>query len=180
MRGNLTRKFTNRRILTYTYNTRDQLTRIDSTSGVEGDYVLDYDTRGNVTRFGDLRLTYDASDQPVRITGGKLDVDYKHDGLMKRIMVINVPGRDKINHFALDGSLAGIDKSGRSDTDHIRANGELVATLERNGDFAEAKWTPSFRHNDHLGSTQVATGADGLVRFQEYYTPMARSSARAH
>ena len=33
------------------------------------------------------------------------------------------------------------------------------------------QWLPTFRDNDHLGSSQIGFDLDGIVDFQEYYTP---------
>ena len=33
------------------------------------------------------------------------------------------------------------------------------------------QWFPTFRGNDHLGSSQIGFDLDGIVDFQEYYTP---------
>ena len=178
IRGNLTRKVMNRRILTYTYDDRNRLSRIDSSGLYEPDRIVEHDSRGNVTRFGDLRMTYDASDMPVLMTGGPLgDVAYVYDGLGKRVMIDNGAdgdGRDdRMNFYSQAGQLAGIYryKKDWGYTDHIRANGELVATVDRK--IVGGKWAfePTYRHNDQLGSAQVGTDESGLARFQEYYTP---------
>ena len=43
--------------------------------------------------------------------------------------------------------------------------------MERRVEDGAWVWEPTFRHNDHLGGTQVATDRAGLATFQEYYTP---------
>ena len=100
-------------------------------------------------------------------------VRYTYDGLMKRAFVDNASSPDVVNFFSQSGTLGGLSRSGADNVhvDYIRANGALVAAVEREGSGSDTRWTPTYRHDDHLGSTQVATDRAGLVVFQEYYTP---------
>jgi len=79
------------------------------------------------------------------------------------------------NVYSLSGTLLGTCQSGIGCNANIRANGQLIATVERkridrNGSQVW-QWFPTFRGNDHLGSSQIGFDLDGIVDFQEYYTP---------
>ena len=75
----------------------------------------------------------------MRIAGGPGgDAGYRYDGLGKRIHVDHATGHDIMKAFDHAGRLAGIYRSGSVYTDHIRANGMLVATVERRGGRASA------------------------------------------
>jgi len=175
--GNITKKVMLRRILNMDYDAHNRMIRVDSTSPYEPTKHIGYDSRGNATAFGAMELVYDMSDQPVSVrhlpTG---NVNYVYDGLMKRVYVDNAgTSQDMMNFFDQSGALAGIYRIGGNYTDHIRANGQLVATVERKYYTSNGKrytrWTPTFRANDHLGGTQAGFSGTGIVSFQEYYTP---------
>ena len=81
--GNLRSKTLGSRTVTNNYSS--SLNRITSSNdSVGSNRLISYDSRGNVTRLGDLDFSYDHSNQPVQISGSSAG-SYKYDGNKKRV-----------------------------------------------------------------------------------------------
>ncbi|WP_183819637.1 RHS repeat domain-containing protein [Parvularcula dongshanensis] len=134
-----------------------------------------YDGRGNVKSDGLNAFEYDLSDQPFKFTGQGRGSVYRYDGHKRRVKQTRDNGEVIYSVYTMDGTLVHRDQikpnGTRNRTDYVRAGGELV-TKVTNG-------TPTYMHNDHLGTPVAATDAAGTVLWTELSTPYGEEWSRS-
>jgi len=99
--GNLRMKTLGARQVNVSYNTANRATQSTDTAGKTR--AIQYDSRGNVTRLGELNFTYDYSDQPTQLTGSSKGT-YQYDGNLKRVKA-KINGATIYNVYDASGSL---------------------------------------------------------------------------
>jgi len=158
--GNLVQRQVGARTAAMSYNaTSNRLTSHTDTVG--GPRSLGYDTRGNVTALGGLGFIYDASNQPVAVSGSAAGT-YAYDGHLRRVKQI-VSGETRYSVYDVSGGLVSIDQIGAGPTEYIRASGMTLARVAG----AAVTWL----HPDHLGSAVAGTGSTGSVVWRESKQP---------
>ena|GEM_PF-1395646 len=130
-----------------------------------GSLTLDYDSRGNTTKYGDLDLTYDVYGKLVGAEKPNMTAVYLYDASDRRVMSqVN----DYATYFVLEGDrvLQEVDGTSAHVTKEYAwgsAIDELVI-LQLDGEIYHA-------HADALGSTALLTDANGDVVERYDYNP---------
>jgi len=144
-------------------NTVDSMNRY--AASYNGSLILDYDPRGNTTKYGDLDLTYDVYGKVVGIDEPAMTAVYLYDASDRRVMA-QVNGY--ATYFLLEGNrvLQEVDGNYAQVTKEYvwgSAIDELVI-LQLDGEIYHA-------HADALGSTTLLTDATGDIVERYDYNP---------
>jgi len=171
--GNLQGRTLGSRTITLNYDKNRNRLSQSVDSGATGIRAVGYDNRGNVTSLGNLSFVYDASDQPILVTGtangvGVANGEYTYDGNLKRV-ISEVNGKKIYNVYDAAGQLIYIDDRGRGEkTDFVRIGTQLITKIKNDN--------PHWIYPDHLGSPVMEMGANGALVSKEYYTPFGLST----
>jgi len=163
--GNVRYKDLGPRSITVNYDSNYRVTSsvdVGNLGGNTGTRSFQHDSRGNVTTAGGLNFTYDYANQPVSMTGTSSG-SYSYDGNLKRVKSV-VNGETIYNVFSQSGKLIHIDNdTTNEETDYISINNQSISRVTNN--------TPTYLHNDVLGSPVAGTNTSGGIAFTERYTP---------
>ena len=186
--GNLLSKTLGNRQIDLTYNTTNNRLVKSVDSGETGTRNIKYDTRGNVTEIGGVKMTYDASDRPTGLSGDK-DGSYRYDGHVdtdvgRRIKSITEEADGSVvtryNMYDASGSLAYVvqQAAGTADdyvTSYVKLDGQTLARVKSTGLFTDYADEITYLHHDHLGSAVAGSDQNGDVLWTEKYTPGAQT-----
>lgn len=157
------------RNITLSYNAKNQVSH-SADSGATGTRTVGHDGRGNVTSLGAMSFIYDMSDQPTVVSGtatgtGVANGNYRYDGNLKRVRA-QVNGQVIYNVFDASGALVTVKEilaGPDTVTDYVSGPAGSLARLV-NG-------TPTYIHNDHLGSPRATSSMTGTVTAGAIYSP---------
>lgn len=185
--GNLRRKEIGNRVVNISYN--NTLNRATQSTDTQGSTrAIEYDARGNVDKLGGLNFIYDMANQPT-IVSGSSNGTYTYDGNFKRV-VARVDGKVIYNVYDSAGVLVHVDEV-EDGTSNIQvcfeSCGIVIAQASQTTDYINLSSvsirlendSPTYIHNDLLGSPVAATGADGSILWEEHYTPFGEKWVRA-
>jgi RHS repeat-associated protein len=163
--GNIRFKRLGGRRTTVSYNSKYQVSKsidVGNLGGNTGTRGFNHDSRGNITKAGNLSFNYNYADQPTRVSGDA-NGSYTYDGNLKRVKSV-INGKTRYNIYNLSGQLVHIyDLSKNEKTDYIKLGNMTIARVVNN--------QPTYLHFDALGSPVGGTNSSGSVSFYEWYTP---------
>ena len=150
------------------YNANNQIHRARDTRDGNVWRLYGHDARGNVLDNSNIQFTYDRSDQPTSISGGATG-SFVYDAHNRRVKQ-TINGETIYTVYGLDGSLIHRDNTASGETTDYLSLGQSGPTLLRL-DTQSGVVTPTYIHNDHLGSANVGTNAAGTFAWWDTYTP---------
>ncbi len=150
------------------YNAANQISRARDTRDGNIWRLYGHDARGNVIDNARISFTYDRSDQPTAISGAATG-SFVYDAHNRRVKQ-TLDGETIYSVYGVDGTLIHRDNVTTGETTDYLRLGQSGPTLVRLKTQAGVV-TPTYTHNDHLGSASMGTSAGGSILWFESYTP---------
>ena len=145
------------------FNSTNRITSATTSKGVQ---TYNYDNRGNVTRMGDTRFTYDQANQPISVTGSQ-DGEFVYDGNLKRIKKTTDEQTTYFIYTQGAGLVSQYNKTTQVHTDYIRLGGQTIAQVESGGSEADTSTVPFNGALPERSETALAG--------KDYYLPYGQS-----
>lgn len=156
--GNITQQKLGSSTLNYQYSNN----RLTSVSGSQN-RSFSYDSRGNITNNGLRSLSYNLANQLT----ASANLGYVYDGHNRLVKRTNSSG-SSYHVYSQNGKLLHEVASNGSPTDYVYLGNQLVAKVKGA--------TPSYVHNDLLGSPRLETNASRVIQSnsRQHYQPFGQ------